>query len=45
MKSLGNLKLGQKGKLFLIPQPLAMKSLMNYGQRESHHFGFQNLGV
>jgi hypothetical protein len=41
LQSWGNLKLGQKGKLFLMIQNISMKSLMNYRQREGHHFGFQ----
>jgi hypothetical protein len=39
------LKLGQKGKLFLILQTIAMQSLVNYRQRKGHHFEFQSLGV
>jgi hypothetical protein len=40
LKSCVNLKLGQKGQLFLILQTIAIQSLVNYRQWEDHHFGF-----
>jgi hypothetical protein len=37
-----NLKLGQKGKLFLILQNISMQSLVNSVHREGHRFEFQS---
>jgi hypothetical protein len=39
------LKLCQKGKLFLMFPNISMQNLLNFQQRESHHFGFQSLEI
>jgi hypothetical protein len=44
MKSWGNLKLGQKVKLFLIVQVVSLQNVVNFGDHECHHFKFQNSG-
>jgi hypothetical protein len=40
LQFLGNLKLGQKGKLCLVLQAISMQSLVNFVHQEGHCFEF-----